>query len=373
MCIECDVEGTTARYTLRTTGSQPLGWMAIGFGRYMGDSAMVVVWPTRDADGNYSSVTLSQRKAPYETMPLPDLDPPFIAMLSLADTSVSAENPQIAFTRPAPEDGMQNIIWAFGRTSPESADADAPFSIHQRMGRGTLNLTRVAPSPAEPSESPEPSPTPTPPLHQPQPEESDEKVEDGSGGSASFVHGALCTAGFLLVLPSGALVARYAKVTGSARAFQLHRLLQFGLAGAFIAGGSIAYLFTDNHHSSPTHKVGGAGLLLLYVVQCAIGSWVHRTPAERRTGAQGALLQIMGVAIILLAFIETWLGIASEGHNKRIWSIILFTVPVLYVIGVMTVQRKFGGVEEPDAKGEYVALDTRAPPDDGLEDGEVKL
>jgi hypothetical protein len=46
---------------------------------------------------------------------------------------------------------------------------------------------------------------------------------------------------------------------------------------------------------------------------------------------------------------------------------------VLYVIGVMTVQRKFGGVEEPDAKGEYVALDTRAPPDDGLEDGEVKL
>jgi hypothetical protein len=71
-------------------------------------------------------------------------------------------------------------------------------------------------------------------------------------------------------------------------------------------------------------QVGGAGLLLLYVVQCAIGSWVHRTPAERRTGAQGALLQIMGVAIILLAFIETWLGIASEGHNKRIWSIILF-------------------------------------------------
>jgi hypothetical protein len=56
----------------------------------MGDSAMVVLWPSRDADGNYSSVTLSQRKAPYETMPLLDPDPPFIAMLSLADTSVRA-------------------------------------------------------------------------------------------------------------------------------------------------------------------------------------------------------------------------------------------------------------------------------------------
>ena len=95
--------------TLRTTGSQPLGWMAMyvitdavytqdadvgshtsGFGRYMGDSAMVVVWPSRDADGNYTSATLSQRKAPYEIMPTPDPDPPFIAMLSVADTSVSA-------------------------------------------------------------------------------------------------------------------------------------------------------------------------------------------------------------------------------------------------------------------------------------------
>ena len=62
-----------------------------GFGRIMGDSAMVVMWPSRDAeaeDGSYSSVTLSQRKAPYETMPLPDPDPPFVAALDLASTTV---------------------------------------------------------------------------------------------------------------------------------------------------------------------------------------------------------------------------------------------------------------------------------------------
>ena len=45
----------------------------------------------------------------------------------------------------------------------------------------------------------------------------------------------------------------------------------------------------------------------------------------------------------------------------------------MYVLGVMTVQRKYGGVREEDAKGEYVPLDTRTPPDDGLEDGEVNL
>jgi hypothetical protein len=55
----------------------------------MGDSAMVIMWPSRDAeDGTYGSVTLSQRKAPFETMPLPDPDPPFVAALELATTSV---------------------------------------------------------------------------------------------------------------------------------------------------------------------------------------------------------------------------------------------------------------------------------------------
>jgi hypothetical protein len=37
---------------------------------------------------------------------------------------------------------------------------------------------------------------------------------------------------FLIVIPSGALVVRYAKATGSSAAFSLHRNLQFGV-GAF--------------------------------------------------------------------------------------------------------------------------------------------
>ncbi|KAH9026558.1 hypothetical protein EDB84DRAFT_1501677, partial [Lactarius hengduanensis] len=59
MCIECSVDGGTARYILRTLGNQKLSWMVIGFGRNMGDSPMVVVWPSRGADGEYNSVALS--------------------------------------------------------------------------------------------------------------------------------------------------------------------------------------------------------------------------------------------------------------------------------------------------------------------------
>ncbi|KAI0275617.1 hypothetical protein BGY98DRAFT_45327 [Russula aff. rugulosa BPL654] len=125
MCIEANVEGDTARYVLRSTGDQQLGWMAMGFGHVMRDSAMVIMWPTRDEEGSYASVTLSQRKAPYETMPTLDPDPPFIATLELSQTSVTGDNPQMAFTRPAPPDGIQHIIWAFSRTPPESADEDS--------------------------------------------------------------------------------------------------------------------------------------------------------------------------------------------------------------------------------------------------------
>ncbi|KAH9023567.1 hypothetical protein EDB83DRAFT_2429436 [Lactarius deliciosus] len=55
---------------------------------------------------------------------------------------------------------MQNIIWAFSRTPPGLADSDAPISIHHKIGRGMLSLTRIPTIPAEPSRSPLPQCTP---------------------------------------------------------------------------------------------------------------------------------------------------------------------------------------------------------------------
>jgi hypothetical protein len=121
---------------------------------------------------------------------------------------------------------MQKIIWAFSRTPPRSADANADIAIHHRIGRGTLNLTRTEPAPT-------PSKTGLATVGH---EESDEKAEgdingesERRGGFANIMHGALCITGFLLVLPSGVLVVQYAKMTGSPGAFRLHQLLQFGL------------------------------------------------------------------------------------------------------------------------------------------------
>ena len=138
---------------------------------------------------------------------------------------------------------MQQIIWAFSRTAPGSADEDSHISIHHRFGINVLNLTRTAtPVPVSEDEdaAPLPSPVPSAEAGDDSNEEEDKEVDSdvgkttrpGGGGFASFVHAGLCILAFLIVIPSGALVVRYAKATGSSAAFSLHRNLQFGV-GAF--------------------------------------------------------------------------------------------------------------------------------------------
>ena len=138
----------------------------------------------------------------------------------------------------APPDGLQEVIMAFSRTSPGSADENVPISIHHWFGLGVLNLTRI-PTTAG-------ADMPLPPLSAPDAAAgdgggggSDAKIDESEGAAtgksgggghgrfASFLHAALCISGFLFVIPSGALVLRYAKVTGSSTAFDLHRTLQF--------------------------------------------------------------------------------------------------------------------------------------------------
>ncbi|KAH9168282.1 hypothetical protein EDB89DRAFT_2074102 [Lactarius sanguifluus] len=315
------------------------------FGRNMGDSPMEVVWPSRGADGEYNSVALSHCKVPYEVMPTPDLQPLF----ALAHRYLCAAGRDVEHHL-----GIQPHAGIGG--------LECSHSTHQKIGHGRLNLTHI---PTIPTEPPVLLPQYIPGIPIPIP-----KTKGGGGSSVSFVHGALCTVGLLLVFPSGVLMAEYAKATGSPRVFLLHRPLQFGVAGASITGGTLAYLFMHNHGSSMAHKVGGASLVLLCVVQCTIGA--GSTASQRR-----AALRCM------------WLGIISAGQSALLFVSLLCPAPgkaglikglmaasesfrpslPCTPIGIMPVQRRFGSVKE-DAKGEFVALDMRLPSNDELKDGD---
>jgi hypothetical protein len=138
---------------------------------------------------------------------------------------------------------MQNIIWAFSRTPPDSAGPDANISIHHDFGRTRLNLTRTAilsDDDAVPPSSEEGEDEDAWPSDSDTSSEESTLPADGAttvrriGGLASFLHAGLCMGAFLVVIPSGALVVRYAKLTGNPAAFDLHRNLQFGV-GAFMS------------------------------------------------------------------------------------------------------------------------------------------
>jgi hypothetical protein len=172
---------------------------------------------------------------------------------------------------------MQNIIWAFSRTPPESTDEDSHISVHHRYGSSVLNLTRTrtaAPvSEGDGEDAPLPSPVPSAEAGDGG-EDEDEVDPDvgkttrptdaasvigssgGGGGFANLVHAGLCILAFLIVIPSGALVVRYAKATGSATAFSLHQYLQFGV-GAFSSLGS-SRPFKKNLYSWYVHCRGHA-------------------------------------------------------------------------------------------------------------------
>ena len=136
---------------------------------------------------------------------------------------------------------MQDIIWAFSRTPPESADEDAHISVHHLYGTGVLNLTRAT-AVSEDEPLPTSSPVPTPEAGDiadggnttTRPTDGASAVGSGGSGFASFVHAGLCILAFLLVIPSGALVVRYARATGNPAAFNLHRNLQFGVGKFFV-------------------------------------------------------------------------------------------------------------------------------------------
>jgi len=149
---------------------------------------------------------------------------------------------------------MQPIIWAFSRTPPESADANVDIKVHHAFGSTTLNLTRaVTAAPSDDNDAGGNGDGDEANGSTPSDAASDAS-ESRLSSFAGFVHAGLCMAAFLLVIPSGALVVRYAKLTGSSTAFDLHRILQFGV-GAFASGplalwtsrSSIFFLVSASH------------------------------------------------------------------------------------------------------------------------------
>ncbi|KIM75769.1 hypothetical protein PILCRDRAFT_663916 [Piloderma croceum F 1598] len=335
MCISATVTGSTVEYVLQSSGSNTVGWMAMGFGSTMANSPMVIMWPNSD-----DSITLSQRMASAEVMPTVVADPPRVANLSTSLSSTTGSQPKFAYTIAANSDTLQNVIWAFGTVNPDSSSVDANLQQHLDSGTFQLDLTKAISS------------------------NSSDTSSTGSSGiplqyyqKLIVAHAILCVVGFLAILPAGALFARYLR-TVSPQWFKGHMTSQVFLAGpviiAGVALGIEAVVKAGSKHLDDTHKKCGLAIFVLYFVQLALGSIIHwfKPRGTSRRPPQNYLHAVVGLLLIALAFYQVRVGYRHEWPAQTgrdplpkaadiVWYIWVVLLPVIYFAGLALLPRQF--------------------------------
>jgi len=305
---------------------------------------MVIMWP--NADG---TVTLSQRQASAEVMPTPVASPALVATaVPSLSTGLSSSQPQLAFTISGSAT-KQNIIWAFGGTKPAAAP-DSTLVQHLESGATTLDLTQTLAS------------------------------STGNSGSSSvdvpllpyqktiIAHAAVATFGFLFLLPAGALLARFTRTTSS-KWYSGHWIIQAGIGGPVVIVGCILGFVAAHQmgaETHTTHKTLGVVLLALYIVQCALGAFIHYVKIPFRFGRppQNYAHAVLGLTTIGLALYQVRLGYREEWPNATgrgpidngvniVWIVWVVLLPVLYFGGLAYLPRQLRQEREAKQRQEY--------------------
>jgi len=189
-------------------------------------------------------------------------------------------------------------------------------------------------------------------------------------------HGILVSVGFLLLLPTGSLVARWGR-TFTPRWFTVHQIVNFGVALPVIAGGwvlgPLAVLDRQATHFADAHQICGVILFVLYLGQLFLGRYIHaKHTVEKPHPPSNILHAVLGISIIALAFLQINSGfkewtthtgqqaVSSWLQNALIgWAVLL---PILYFSGLALLRRQFAQEQQgqtysdsPAAKN-YIAL-----------------
>ncbi|KAF8155491.1 hypothetical protein B0H34DRAFT_849806 [Crassisporium funariophilum] len=194
-------------------------------------------------------------------------------------------------------------------------------------------------------------------------------------------HAVLSTVGFLILLPIGVLVARYTR-TLPYKWFYAHWSIQFIIAGPVIlVGWSLGYktstMLEQGHFKDPHQKMGMA-LLIMYILQLALGAFVHfakfpslfrgyRAPHNYLHVVLGLVIFIVAQYQVHYALFTEWTFATGGLHQvpmsaKNAWLALVFWV--LYGLGMALMPRQFKQERQVRKirKDDHIALNHNSPP-----------
>lgn len=362
MCIGGLINGSNVQYTLQSLGKNKFGWMAMGFGGTMANTPMVIMWPNSDG-----SITLSQRHTNAEVMPTVDSNPPRTATKQDALSSLTGTNPKLVFTIPTDSSSQakSTIIWASASINPQSSAVDATLQQHDNSGPISLDLSQPLTANSR---------DPTNPVFTLS-GSGNSTAGSGSGSGSDtggavdiplqpfqkmiIAHAVLCTVGFLGFLPIGALVARWFR-TFTNKWFTPHWIFQLAIAGPVIVAGfacGVSAVHTSGNPVKDTHMKVGIVIFVLYIVQLALGAFVHYVKPTSWTVQKKRPIQnyghaVLGLLIIALAFYQVRTGYHDEWPKTSgrapisnaaniVWYIWVVIIPILYFGGLIFLPRQY--------------------------------
>ncbi|KAF8921488.1 hypothetical protein CPB85DRAFT_1428468 [Mucidula mucida] len=321
---------------------EPVGWVAIGFGHKMAGSHMIILWKNDDG-----TVTVSQRYATGHTEPFIDHSPPQLArprVPSALMQSKAGNEAAFAFelVRNQNLGGAYNtsrLLWAYSKTRPDSDDPEATILGHYVAGFLNLNSSDTT---AEPMYMPTAS-----------------KAAAAAHKRIVIAHGALLSIGFMIVLPAGALIARFAR-SFTTRWFMVHYYLNYIVALPIIVVGwvlgPVAVIDAQASHFMDAHQICGGIMLLLYILQVLLGKYIHARKVGEATQKahppSNILHATFGIVLLSLAYLQIRSGLhewytLTDGTSERLnfwctlirnWAIALL---VIYMAGMVLLRRQF--------------------------------
>ncbi|PFH52356.1 hypothetical protein AMATHDRAFT_139927 [Amanita thiersii Skay4041] len=388
ICVNATYDGhtVTCKWILGidelTSLKQPTGWLALGFGRRMAGSQMVAMWDNGDG-----SVTLSQRYATGHREPLPILTNKFPRRAVPVKPRRTSWHPPnsttVAFRIPAnktllqSEDPTEHLIWAYSKVKPLMRYETALLHAHYAAGMIALDVTKDIP---DIEELPEPHTThhhvshTTEELPKPTtlPEASiDQQLPPSTADITDLVtptgpikhrdtiilaHGFFVSLGFLVILPSGSLIARFCR-TMTPKWFKVHQTMNMLVALPVITIGwllgPVAVFQHQAEHFLDAHQICGVLLLALYYLQITLGRYIHRNRAMnvRPHPPSNILHVVLGLTVIALAFFQVRSGwykyeevtggqVISQWWRDA-WGFLIVLVPLAYLGGLVLLPKQF--------------------------------